>query len=314
MLTAVCLALLAPKVLVSGWVVFWNPTSLATFEAQAAKLDEVLPEWIVCSPEGEAVRRTDYAAERKRFLTAAAAKKVAVYGMASNYSGGFSAKPVQAFLASDAKRTRHVQQMVSIAVEDGLAGIDLDYESLEAGDRDSYSTFVEELGAALRAKGKKLSIAVHAKEAEPGSWGGPQAQDWPRLGKAVDVFRVMTYDHSWATSEAGPIAPNAWVERVIRFACAFMPASKVEIGIAGYGYDWASKPAPSLTWADWGKRRRVVDPGSGEYVDGPARFSGGPAYRAKFELATKLGIRGVALWYVGSEEPTFWDSLKTSKG
>ena len=49
-------------------------------------------------------------------------------------------------------------------------------------------------------------------------WSGPQAQDWQRLGAAVDFFKIMTYDFHYSTSEPGPIAPLAWVDEVLDFA------------------------------------------------------------------------------------------------
>lgn len=293
---------MSPLVLLSAWVVFWNPDSLESFRKHA--IDEALAEWIACTPEGRAVRRNDFDKERAEFLKFAKGKRTRIYAMASNFgTSGFEAQRVQSFLGDPAKRARHVQDLVGIVVEDGFHGLDLDYESLEAGDRDGFSLFVEELGKSLRSKGKKLSIAVHAKTSEPGNWGGTIAQDWRRLGAAVDVFRVMTYDQHWATSDVGPIAGNAWAEQVMRFALSQMPAKKVELGLAGYGYDWSIKPARSLVWKDWSGKATAVDAESGEYVDGQARFSGLPAYRSKVALARKLGVRGVALWYLGSEEP-----------
>ena len=38
--------------LVSGWVVFWNPASLASFERNVRRMDEALPEWISVDREG----------------------------------------------------------------------------------------------------------------------------------------------------------------------------------------------------------------------------------------------------------------------
>jgi spore germination protein YaaH len=42
-------------------------------------------------------------------------------------------------------------------------GIDVDYEDLEANDRDAYSTFLRELAAAVHAAGKILTSTVHPK-------------------------------------------------------------------------------------------------------------------------------------------------------
>jgi len=298
------------KLKMSGWVVFWNDRSPESFAANVKKINEVMPEWIKVTSDGRAVRRAKPDPVNLAFLATAKKNKVAVYGMTSNYSDDFDGNLVHRFLVDPVKRDQHISQLTAIAVEDKLAGIDLDYESLAAADRDLYSDFVERLGTALRKVKKKLSVTVHAKESEPGNWDGAIAQDWARLGKAADVFRVMTYDQHWSTSEAGPIAGDDWVERVLRFAVSKVPATKVDMGVAAYGYDWSKKPATSLVWQDFTKAGSAkIDPVSGELVADQTWFSGDEAFKRKKALAEKLGVRGLSLWYIGSEQPTIWSRL-----
>jgi hypothetical protein len=49
----------------------------------------------------------------------------------------------------------------------------------------------------------------------------------------------MAYDYS--TTTAGPIGPLDWTEDAIKYAVTQMPASKVYVGIPGYGRDWITK-------------------------------------------------------------------------
>jgi spore germination protein YaaH len=306
--TALALASAAPAL--SGWLPLWNPNSLPTFELHAPRIAEVLPEWIEVDEEG-LPRRRDLATPEaaRRIRETAKRHRVRILAMASNYAspGGFDAQRITRMLTDPDRTRHHTQALVRIVTEDGFDGLDLDYESLAADDRDRFSAFTRQLGQALRARGKRLSVTVHPKTSEPGNWDGPKAQDYAAIGKAADQVRLMAYDQHWAGGEAGPIAAESWTREVVRFAKSVIEPKKLTLGVAAYGYDWSQKPAPSLTWADWRDRGRVVDAASGEYVAGAARFSGEPAMRLKRELAVKEGLSGVCIWYIGSEEPTMWN-------
>lgn len=311
---AVAAVTLAPHPLkMTAWMVFWNPRSLASFAQNAAKIDEIKPEWIGVDAEGMPFRRTHGTPEeRARFFEIAKQNKVRTYAMVSNFAteaGGFDAARVRLMLNDPAKRASHIKQLVEMVAADGFDGIDLDIESLTPAERDPFSEYVEELAKAAKAKGKRLTVTVHPKEAEPGGWDGPKAQDYARIGKAADGVKIMTYDFTWAGSDApGPIAPNDWVERVMTFAASQIPADKLDLGVAAYGYDWSTKPGASLIWEDWAARDKdaAACPRSGEQIAGPAYFSGAGAFSAKADLARKLKMRGLAMWYVGSEDPAVW--------
>jgi hypothetical protein len=46
----------------------------------------------------------------------------------------------------------------------------------------------------------------------------------------------MTYDYSVA--KPGPMGPLSWTEKTVKYAISVMPASKVYLGLPGYGRDW----------------------------------------------------------------------------
>jgi len=49
----------------------------------------------------------------------------------------------------------------------------------------------------------------------------------------------MAYDFS--TTSPGPIGPLPWSEDAVKYAVTQIPASKVFLGIPGYGRDWITK-------------------------------------------------------------------------
>ena len=243
--------------------------------------------------------------------------------MPSIQNAGFNREAVAAIIHDPARRAQHVQDLVALVTANGFDGLDLDYESLNPEDRDDFSLFVEELAAALHARNKLLSIAVHPKTAEPGTWNGPQAQDYARLGAAVDEFKIMTYDYHWSTSEAGPIAPLDWVDQVLAYAATVVPPEKTYLGVPFYGYDWTGSTGEPLNWrqatklASQNNAELQRDASSGEawftYGDGrhTAYFNDAETLRQRLQSAFERhpALAGVAIWALGGEDPENWSVL-----
>jgi len=97
--------------------------------------------------------------------------------VANILNGVWDGALVSRIIADPVLTTVNVSSLVQLAVTNGYDGIDLDYENLSASDRPAFTTFVNQLAVALHAQGKLLTVNVYAKTAEPGTWGGPQAQD-----------------------------------------------------------------------------------------------------------------------------------------
>lgn len=306
---------------VSGWVVAWDTNSLASLAAHADSIARVYAEFITCGEDG--LPRLNPAVppgwiERVRDLSSA--HKVHFLLMMNNFAdGSFEPDRVRRFLHDTALMERHIAETVRIAKEERADGLDVDYEGLDAPDRAAFTDFVAALGARCRAEKLLLGVAVHPKESEPGSWGGPAAQDYAALGAAADFVHVMAYDFHWATSDSGSIAPPDWVERVMTFAASRISAEKLELGLNAYGYDWSGRSARTVTAASWTAlvaeqalqgRSPHRDSATLEMRlahDGrEAWFPDAVAYGPKLAVARRLMLRGVALWALGQEDPGFW--------
>ena len=315
----------------------WMPTSwdtvnaLASFHAHADQMDEVSPFWYAVDRDGTL---DPYDGARDASLVQFAhAHGVLVIPTVSN---GFDPERMHRILNDPDLRALHIGALTKEIQRYGYDGIDIDYENLYAGDRDAFSAFVSALAAKVhRLPGSKvLTIAVHAKRSEPGTWNGAQAQDWHALGGAVDEFRVMTYDYCWSLgcegswgSPPGPIAPTWWMEEVIRFAVTQVPAAKVMMGVHFYGYDWnSSGVGTALTWLDvqsllattgasvhwWATDSggKPVEEHWFSYGNGHGVvFADHDSVRARWRLARSLGIRGIAIWRLGSEDPQNWQAM-----
>ncbi len=325
---------------VAGWLVYWNPKSMATFEKQAALIDRVYPEWYTVGKDGlpsDNVNNTKSPEERQAFLankrrTVEIARKngIQIFSMIVNFDNErfeHSSARVHQFLYNPALRKRHIQALIANAVRDGADGIDIDYENLTAKDAAPFAAFIKDLKAECRRKNLLLAAALAPKMSDAGTWDGNQAHDYRELGKHLDLIRPMTYDEHWATSAAGPVSSPEFTEMVDRYAAGVAGAGKVELGIAAYGYDWKGKQGKSLPYDDYValvKRLKITpsrDPETKEitfkYMDGADSrevwFCDAGSYRPKYDIIRKHGLAGLAMWYIGSEDPAFWEDVKQFK-
>jgi hypothetical protein len=148
------------------------------------------------------------------------------------------------YLSNAATRTTIVNTIVDLVIKNNFDGIDLDYEGFAFVDGNStwsktaprWVALVKELSVALHAKNKLLSVSTpylyDPKEKQKGYF----VYAWADIASSIDRLRIMTYDYSVA--KPGPMGPLSWTDKTIQYALSVMPASKVYVGLPGYGRDW----------------------------------------------------------------------------
>lgn len=302
---------------VTIWTLEGGAGERDTLVENANVVSEINPFWYELNPDGTV---------RGSILDAALLTEMRGLGVRilPTIANAFDRERVLRVIGTPEARTEHVQFLLNLVLENDFDGLDVDYESLYAEDRENFTLFIEELADAFHAEGKLLSIAVHPKTDDNGTWGGPQAQDYARLGAAVDMFKVMTYDFSWSTSEAGPIAPVAWAHDVIAYATSQVPEEKVYLGIPFYAYDWLGAVGESKVWNQvsvlLGRHKPEVkrdESNEGHFVYGDYRprtvyFADALSLQTKLDaiFADFPALGGISIWRLGGEDPASWDVLR----
>lgn len=227
----------------------------------------------------------------------------------------------------------HGDALLALVDDGGFDGLDLDYEEFPLETEDAFTSLVTALAVGLHARGKLLSVTVHAKtEAAPAGFPSAAAQDWPRLAAAADVINVMTYDYTSRNEPPGPVAPRSWVADVVEYGVGAVGADRLVVGLPLYGYLWkrGRPPAAATTWE---ASRRLVDqfgltpdrdpdslelhieldvtglPRQAVYVSDGLTTAGRLAALAE----SGRGTAGVALWGLGGEDPAVWDALREAR-
>jgi len=330
--------------IVTGWLPYWG-TSAATsvVTANAGLFREASP-FFFTTTSATGVRLQGSSAALQSMTSTLHARGIAVI---PTFTTTMDADRFAAVLRDRSKRREHVRALVRAAVSFGVDGVDLDYESINFGSRAArdlvrakYPVLLDELDAALAARGMVSSVTVPARrsDADPNWW----VYDYGRLGSAVDRFRIMTYDYSWSGGSPGPIAPKSWVRSVVAYAVTRVAPSKISFGLPSYGRDWftgtvkgrcpsVAKQSTSRTSAQmasfarsrsiaprWNRagtsrtftyRQRYTSGGRSCVARREAWFDDARSFRTKLGLVAQYQLRGVAVWALGNETAGMWRSM-----
>ncbi|MFY0407548.1 glycosyl hydrolase family 18 protein [Solicola sp. PLA-1-18] len=232
--------------------------------------------------------------------------------LVANYSdaiGDFDPVAARRLLGSDANRRRVARRLAATVRRGGWDGVQVDLESLGAGDRRGLTRFVAELRRRLPADAS-LSMAVMASTSTRGY--RRRGYDLPALARRLDRVVLMAYDqHGPTWSGAGPVGGLPWVRRTLRALLRQVPARQVDLGVAGYGYTWP-KGRDGTVVSD--RRARKVahhdrwDARQGEWTGrlaggGRVWWSDARSWRVRRELASSHHLHGLALWSLGRSDP-----------
>jgi spore germination protein YaaH len=318
---------------IGGWVVYWdaNNASLVSFENHADQTDRAYCEWYNLHVNDCMPHPVDSATPALKERTKVAAKKngVELWMMVGNYNlaiNDHDKNMVEPFLYNADMRAKHIDMLINYAVQDGVQGIQIDYENFLAKDKNAFSNFMAELDKACKAHNLMCGVALPAKYDPEGTWDDPQSRDYKAIGRVTDQFVPMTYDYHWGTGTAGCVTSPEWSERVVKYAVTTLDADKMEVGYPTYGYDWVGKAGETITYKIFMERaakyhvtpiRDTVESQElyYDYTDekGQAHEAWMPDSRSleyQCDIVKKYHLYGIGIWMFGSEDESFWTTMK----
>ena len=242
-----------PRKILTGWLPYYSmKTYLPAVLSNADLIREIMPFWYTLKYDGatkKAVIADVYKSANPSVPIAEplAALRNAGMTIIPTISDGTDQMVLANLLAKPVSRKQVVDAIVATVASQNYDGIDLDFEGFAFTDSNTtwkttapnWVLFVKELSTALHAQQKILSITspylFNPAEAQKGYF----VYAWAQIAPFIDRLRIMTYDYS--TTRPGPIGPLAWTEKTVKYATSIMPASKVYLGLPGYGKDWVTK-------------------------------------------------------------------------
>ena len=242
-----------PRKILTGWLPYYSmKTYLPAVLSNADLIKEIMPFWYTLKYDDKTKKAviTDVykpANPSVPITEPLTALRNAGMTIIPTISDGTDKLVLAKLLAKPVSRKQVVDAIVATVASQNYDGIDLDFEGFAFIDPNTtwkatapnWVLFVKELSAALHAQNKILSITTpylfNPAEAQKGYF----VYAWAQIAPFIDRLRIMTYDYS--TSRPGPIGPIAWTEKTVKYAISIMPASKVYLGLPGYGKDWVTK-------------------------------------------------------------------------
>ncbi|MDQ3239005.1 MAG: glycosyl hydrolase family 18 protein [bacterium] len=304
------------KVVYDAWIPEWDSAGgLESLKLQP-KLRYVSPVWYSLSKSGVIVENVT---TLKDEITSTATESGAL--IVPTIGNSFDRVRTHLLLSNRTQSQIEIDKLVSIAISKNYAGFDIDWEELAEEDGPLYSKFIEQLAQTLHKNKKIITVSLHARTGDPFEWVSAKAHDYKELNINVDMVRIMAYDFHNPTSEPGPITPDGWLDRVIRYSKNNIDTDKLVISLPFYGYDWTKgTPGVGVTYKEVEKLKELYNPQikrdgpSGElnfeYTKNSQKhtvwFVDKFAVRYKIALSQKHGIYQFCFWRLGGEDPETW--------
>ena len=242
-----------PRKILTGWLPYYSmKTYLPAVLNNADLIKEIMPFWYTLKYDGKTKKPVvadvyKTANPSVPITEPLTALRNAGMTIIPTITDGTDQMILANLLAKPVSRKQVVDAIVATVASQNYDGIDLDFEGFAFIDPNTtwkttapnWVLFIKELGAALHAQKKILSITTPYLFNPAEKQKGYFVYAWAEVAPHIDRLRIMTYDYS--TSRPGPIGPIAWTEKTVKYAVSIMPASKVYLGLPGYGKDWVTK-------------------------------------------------------------------------
>ena len=226
-------------------------------------------------------------------------------------------------LTHTSKRQNLVNQIIALAIQYDLDGVNVDFEALEGAVGDGYIQFIRELSLKCANNGLVLSVDNYVPTASSSFYNRAEQ------ARFADYVVIMGYDEHYAGSaEAGSVASINFVEEGIKQTVEQVPANKIINAVPFYTRIWSttgtdvSSQAVGMAMAQEYIKAHNIETvwdeetcqNYGEYMDGDTYnqvwLEDAQSIGVKLNVMQNYNIGGVACWRLGYETPDIWDVIE----
>ncbi len=252
------------------------------------------------------------------YVTQAHQKGYKVWGLVDNFTADVSTTETLSQLSS---RQNIIQHLVQTAVNIGMDGINVDFESLSEDAGPHFLEFLRELSIECHKNNLVISVDNPVPEDFTSHY------DRREQGLVVDYVVIMGYDEHYVGSDAGSVASLPWVEQGVEDTLTEVPAERTILAVPFYIRLWkttggaVTSEAIGMTEAQnvlTENQVQTVWDGSvgqnyGEYEKDGSTYQiwmeDAQSIAEKVQLIPKYNLAGVAQWRLGFESNDIWSTI-----
>lgn len=301
-----------------GWHVIGGVGGNDTLDstvAQTKGLNVVSPTWFKLSDnEGNF---TSFATSG--YVNRAHELGLEVWGLVDDFSNEVD---LYSILSSTTKRNYLVSGLVQAALECGMDGINLDFETIGVDSGPHFLQFLRELSIQCRLNNIVLSVDTYVP------FNFNNFYDRAEQGELVDYVIIMGYDEHWhGSGDVGSVASIEYVRNGIETMIEDVPSKKVMNGLPLYTILWrttgtevtddyvtmvnqASMISQMGMQTQWDEE---TCQNYGEHTSGDTLYQiwleDLESIQVKLNVMANYDLGGVAVWRLGYEDPAVWDVI-----
>lgn len=300
----------------------WDENAFLSLRANIDKIDGIMPEWLHLDGDAGNIKLDD---ERKQSVTRLWIQKhtrsFEILPVLNNYNtqtGTWNRDIVERLLASDDSVATLIDNIASEIDKRRYQGIVIDFKRVPDDSIDAFLAFIGKLKARLAASNKSLLVTLPAYERRFDVWA---------LADSVDRLVLLGYDQHWEQSAAGPLSAQGWFEAQLEHAFEKVDGDKFIVAVASYAVDWTHKEDGTAERISVPEAWEILEESKSQFWFESQSLNGMFSYIAPDDVSHSVWMldgvtmhnqvaaalamepAGLALWRLGTEEPTVWNSF-----
>ena len=294
----------------------WDEAAFRSLERNESKLTHLCPEWL-------SYTKTEAGIEEDRDVDVERIRKIfpsKLMPVLSNLEGSRRVPEAVESLAQarSGERNAFIADLASRLKEVDAAGVVIDWEEVDGGERGELNALVASIAGELKAKGLETWLCV-TMDSSFSIW------DFELLSPKVSRFVAFLHDENGENDPPGPIASQDWFEGWLDVIDQQGNPGQWIASLACHGIDWGEEETGEvISFADAMSRagnagctgvRTADDALNSTFLyhhEGKAHevwFLDAAAFANEWNAVRAHGLGGVAVNKIGIEDPAIWPLL-----